>query len=232
MGVSSWRRVLIRGRVLWSKTSPGEGRPWIRKGRVFGMRWVLGGGGAAASIPVQAGPAAWACPLSGRGRGAGLEATTLAGVRPRRGRPRYGEGAALRDPPESGPRRLRSWGAAGWDRALAPGSATALPRWARGPLREVGRRVLTCGGAGLSGTVRSVGSATGFLVSRKPRVTTEPRAPGTGSSGRLTEGRAGRAARWPSSSASAPSCALHLRGQSLCKGLSACSFTMPRQPWQ
>ena len=167
MGVSSWRRVLIRGRVLWSKTSPGEGRPWIRKGRVFGMRWVLGGGGAAASIPVQAGPAAWACPLSGRGRGAGLEATTLAGVRPRRGRPRYGEGAALRDPPESGPRRLRSWGAAGWDRALAPGSATALPRWARGPLREVGRRVLTCGGAGLSGTVRSVGSATGFLVSRK-----------------------------------------------------------------
>lgn len=184
----------------------------------------VGLGGAPASIPVQAGPAAWACPLSGRRRGAGLEATALAGVRPRHSRPRYGEGAALRDPPESGPRRLQSWGAAGWGRALAPGSATALPRWARGPLREVGRSVLTCGGAGLSETVWSVGYATRFLVFRKPRVTTEPWAPGTGSSGRPTEGGAGRAARWPSSSASVPSCALRLRGQSLCKVLSVCSL--------
>lgn len=181
-------------------------------------------GGAPASIPVQAGPAAWACPLSGKGLGAGLEATALAGVRQRRGRPRYGEGAALRDPPESGPRRLQSWGAAGWGRALAPGSATALPRWARGPLGEVGRRVLTCGGAGLSETARSVGSGTGFSVSRKPRVTTEPQAPETGCSGRPTEGRAGQAARWPSSSASVPSCALRLGGQSLCEGLGACSL--------
>lgn len=96
---------------------------------------------------------------------------------------------------------------------------------------EVGRRVLTCGGAGLSETVRSVGSATGFSVSRKPRVTTEPRAPGTSCSGRPTEGRAGQTARWPSPSASVPSCALRLGGQKSVRG-PKCLFTILRQPWR
>lgn len=77
------------------------------------------------------------CP-PGRGRGR-ASAAALAGVRPRRGRPRYGEGAALRDSPEPGPRRLQSWGTAGWGRALAPRSVTALPRWARGRLGGAGR---------------------------------------------------------------------------------------------
>lgn len=61
-------------------------------------------------------------------------------------------------------------------------------------------------------------------ILRNPRVTTEPWVPGTGYSRRPTEGRAGQAARWPSSSASVPSCALRLGGQSLCEGLSACSL--------
>lgn len=104
--------------------------------------------GTPASSLAQAGPAAWACPLSGGGGQGGLEASALAGVGPRRGTPQYGEGAALRDLPEAGPRRLQSRGTAGRGRARAPGSATALPRWARGRPGGAGRCVLTCGGGG------------------------------------------------------------------------------------
>lgn len=44
-------------------------------------------------------------------------------------------------------------------------------------------------GAGLSKTSWSVGSETGFSVSREPWVTTEPRAPGSGCAGRPGRGR-------------------------------------------
>lgn len=44
-------------------------------------------------------------------------------------------------------------------------------------------------GAGLSKTAWSVGSETGFSVSREPWVTTEPRAPGSGCASRLGRGR-------------------------------------------
>lgn len=95
----------------------GRGRAW--EGPDGGVAWIGTDGGGAWE---GAGPGLGA---GARGRPAGA---SLCGGPVR---PRHGASAALRDQPEPRPRCLQPRGAAGWDRARAPGGAAAVPRWAR-----------------------------------------------------------------------------------------------------
>lgn len=165
--VLDWGRAL--GLAAGCPKDPMRHRGW---GRVPGWGRVLGLG--AATRP--------------RG-GAKSSELSRAGVCSPRRWPRHGAGAAFRDPPAPGSRRLLSRGAAGRGRVRAPGGSTALPRWALGTFgRAVGwaPKPRFSGPPGLRG-----------LPATGARTRLRHRAPQLRRGGRPTAAGAGSAARWP-----------------------------------